>query len=209
MNKISLVILGLSLIGCEAAFAAPPVVLTHDTKTVANLMDTDLVKQMNLLDCQLRLEGKSPQFKLVYGSGEIPVPTLAVTKMYDGVFVLLAVRAQNNGMPVTELFIPYHGDEKVSYKPMNSDVHWGVTSNYSITVDQSERSLLKVLRARYGKDRVVSHKEWTGGLEQRAVLLRSHPEPELFINSMDALSAPQNKHQTNIYYVCLADRPAN
>ncbi len=209
MNKIFFVVLGFNLICCEAAFALPPVVLTHDTKTVANLMDTDLVKKKDLLDCQLRLEGKSPRFKLVYSSGEIPVPTLAVKKMYDEVFVLLAVRAQNNGMPVTELFIPYHGNEKVPYKPMNSSGYWGEMSDYRITVDQSERSLLKVLRARYGKDRVVSHKEWTGGLEPRAVLLRSHPEPELFINSMNALSAPQNKHQTNIYYVCLADRPAN
>jgi hypothetical protein len=209
MNKIFFAILGLNLIGCEVAFALPAVVLTHDTKTVADLMDTDLVKKKDLLDCQLRLEGKSPQFKLVYSSGEIPVPTLAVKEMHDGLFVLLAVRAQNNGMPVTELLIPYHGNEKVPYKPMNSDGHFGETSNYSITVDQSERSLLKVLRARYGKDRVVSHKEWTGGLEQRAVLLRSHSEPELFINSMNALSAPQNKQQTNIYFVCLADRPAN
>lgn len=176
----------------------------------ANLMETDLVKKKDLLDCQLRLEGTAPNYKLVYSLGEIPIPVLSVQAIYDGVFALISVNAQISGLPVYELFIPYVAVSKSPYIPIGTTsimdgVFFKSTGHYDITVKMPENRVLTVLRERYQKNQVVDRSEW-GDLAPGAVMLRSHPEPKLFLAAMDGFSGAKNTAHTKIYYVCLADR---
>lgn len=180
------------------------------TNAVVNLMETDLVKKKDLLDCQLRLEGTAPNYKLVYSLGEISVPMSAVKAIYDGVFALLSVNAQISGLPVYELFIPYVAVSQYPYIPIGTTsimdgVVFNSTGHYDITVNKPEKRVLTALRKRYPKNQVVDRSEWLD-LAPGAVMLRSHPESNLFLAAMDGFSGAKNKAHTKIYYVCLADR---
>lgn len=198
ISKLAPLIL-LLLIYSAVSMADRPVVLTRDTKTAVNLMGADLVKKKDLLDCQLRLEGKPPHYKLVYSLGEIPVPTLAVKKMYDETMALIAVKAQIGGLPVSNLllFIVAEG-EPYRVASQNYEHH------YSMTVEASELQVVKVLRGHYGKERLLDHTQYPNGIGIRAVLLRSHPD--LFLPSMNGLGGSSDKRKTEMYYVCRVDK---
>jgi len=205
MKSMSMLLRLIAVLLCaDLAHADRPVVLTRDTKTVVDLIGTDLVKKKDLLDCSLRLEGKPPNYKIVYSLGEIPVPTKAVKTMHDDVFVSIAIKARIGGMPANRFLIPYNKSER-PYRAMNSDIRWGKTANYTIGVQKPERFVLNVLRERYGMDRVVDRSQFSD-LAPGAVLVRSHAEPELFLFGMDGLGGAKEKNRTQIYYVCLADR---
>lgn len=192
-------ILGVLLLICSGmSMADRPVVLTHDTKTAANLMDTDLVKKKDMLDCQLRLEGKPPHYKLVYSLGEIPVPTLAVKKLYDETMALIAVKARIGGLPVSNLLLFVVGENEHYRAASQSYEH-----HYSMTIDTPERQVVKVLRRLYGKNSLLDHTQYPEDIETRAVLLRSHSD--LFLHSMNGLGGSTDKRKTEMYYACRSD----
>jgi hypothetical protein len=94
--------------GLVASVAAmPPVLLTRDTTTAADLTGTPLLETQRMQDCQLRLEGKPGNYRLAYSGGTIPVPTKAVKTIQDGYWVEMAVKGKINGLSVRMLSIPY------------------------------------------------------------------------------------------------------
>jgi hypothetical protein len=167
-----------------------------------DLTDTDLERRKDLLDCQLRLEGKRAGFKLVYSLGELPVPAAAVISIVDNTYASVSIKGRISGMPVTRLFIPYHSNQQKRYEVEDNDLRFGRTANYSLTVQRPETDVVVALRQRYGTLRVADRHQ-QADLHPGAVLLRSHPEPELLIPSMDGLGGPKDRKLTTLHYICI------
>lgn len=209
MKYVALVLTAISLTLCAgSAHAAPPILLTKDTTAVADLSGTDLVKKNDLLDCYLRLEGSAPHYKLVYSLGEIEIPTDAVKKDFDHYFFLVSVKASISGIPVSEILVPYNKQPGKPYSPRGSILLNGVPreqGGYQLTAAKPERDVLMALRGRYQKEQIVDHSQWDG-LAQGGVMIRSHPNPGLFVGSMDPLGGPANRKHTFLYYICVTDK---
>lgn len=86
--------------------AMPPVILTRDTMTAADLTGSPLLEKQRMQDCQLRLEGKPGHYRLAYSGGTLPVPTKAVKTIQDG-DSQIAVKGIMGGLSVRMLSIPY------------------------------------------------------------------------------------------------------
>lgn len=204
MKKINLILITLLLlIYSGVSMADRPVALTRDTKTAVNLMDTDLVKKKGLLDCQLRLEGNPPHYKLVYSLGEIPVPALAVKKDFGRSHMLLAVKAMIAGLPVRELFIRYHEGTTGQYK-MDMNCHGenapcDAPVAYVMLVSKPENIVLPILSSRYGENLIVNSAH-SVDVNIGAIMIRDRPQ--LTSPAMDGLNGPKNLQGTNLHYVC-------
>jgi len=182
-----------------------PVVLTKDTKTFVNLMDTDLVKKKNLLDCELRLVGKAPHYKLIYSLGEIEVPTLAVKEEIDHAFAYLAVKATINKLPVSTIFIRYQADIS---KPYKMELNCFMSPCYApvayvMTLDRSEQQVYSVLRSRYAKELIDDSRSNTG-VDHGAIMIRDRPHVET--PSPDGLGGSDDIHKTELHYVCSTEQ---
>lgn len=175
------------------------------SKAAVNLMGTDLVKAKDLLDCQLRLEGKPPHYKLVYSLGEIEVPTLAVKKKYGDSHFLLAIKAEVSGLPVSELFVRYH-DSVHPYRmglncPM-ANMPCDAPVAYAMLLDKPEHVVLSTLRSHYASAQVVDS-TMSEDVSPRAVIMRDRPG--LMTYAMDGLSGSDNKQKTYLHYVCATE----
>jgi hypothetical protein len=167
-------------------------------------MDTDLVKKKNLLDCELRLAGKAPHYKLIYSLGEIEVPTLAVKEEIDHAFVYLAVKAEINKLPVSTIFIRYQADVRKPYKMelncLTSPCYAPVA--YVMTLDQSEQQVYSVLRSRYAKE-LIDDSRSNAGVDHGAIMIRDRPRVET--PSPDGLGGSDDIHKTELHYVCATE----
>lgn len=68
-----------------------------------------------LLDCRLRLEGTSPNFRLVHSQGSTPVPANAVKKIYGNAVAYIAVETLLFGKMVEEVRVPYRKANEQSF----------------------------------------------------------------------------------------------
>lgn len=207
MRRIAL-ILGaiLLMLYSGLAMADPPVVLTKDKTTVVDLTETDLVKKKNLLDCQLRLVGKAPHYKLVYSLGEIEVPTLAVKVDYDHAAFRVGVRAQISGMPVDALTVNYRGSAAALYKLELSGCDLGSTCwasvAYTLRVQRPEAVAQAALVAKYGNALVLSKKSWQD-LELGALIVRDRPN--IVPASSEGQAGDKSKKSTVVHFVCATE----
>lgn len=193
----------LLLLWLGAAYAEPHVLVTRDIATVTNLMDTDLVRIRGMLDCELRLEGSPPHYKLIYSLGQIPVSTLAVKKDYDHSHMLLSVEAEIDGLPITELFVRYHDATKGAYE-LEVNCHGESTPcdapvAYVMRVKKPEQIVLNSLLSRHGDQLIVNGRQGTD-VNPGAIMIRDRPG--LVSPAMDGLNGAETDQETNLHYVC-------
>ncbi len=67
----------------KSVSAKPPVELTSNTTTAADLTGSPLLEKQRMQDSQLRLEGKPGQYRIAHSGGTIPVPTKSVKTIQD------------------------------------------------------------------------------------------------------------------------------
>lgn len=85
--------------------------------------------QANLLDCQLRLEGKAPNYKLIYSKGTISIPQGWISfdkrmKPYAKIMVV----GKFHTLSVTEIRVPYQFDDFMDFPKI-----WGTFDTTSGT----------------------------------------------------------------------------
>lgn len=76
--------------------------------------------QANLFDCQLRVEGETPNYKLVYTGGAIDVPQNWLRFDKNSPYVEIAVSGNFHTLPVISIRVPYHKDHRVRFQGL-----WG------------------------------------------------------------------------------------
>lgn len=194
--------IGAIVISCHCALssATPPVVLTRDTKTMLDLTETDLIRKKEMLDCELRLEGNPPNYKLVYSLGEIPVPEKAVKKASEQ-HRFIAVRASIRGLPVTGLWIHYHSHypQVVSCQKGNDKCIAPVA--YEMVLKQSEQRAFRRLSSIYPRELVFSGaSDPDSDVNPGAIMITDRPK--LISPAMDGHSGSKDKRFTNLYYAC-------
>lgn len=203
ISALLLIVCGLAMQTCNARVEKEVL----PSKTVVNLMDTDLVNKKDLLDCQLRVEGSSPHYKLIYSLGEVEIPKLAVKKVFDDSWLLLSVKATIKGMPISELFVEYHKDKKNPYSKKSAchfdDAPCVVDMAYSMTLDRPEKSVLSELHSHFANELIVESKMSSGNVNPGAVLIRDRAN--LMAYAMDGWGGAENKHQTELYYICVTE----
>lgn len=165
------IVLGLlgSAIGSftSASLAMPPVVLTRDKTTAADLTGSDLLVKQQMQDCQLRLEGPPNDYRLVYSGGSIPVPRKAVKTIQDGGWVRLAVKGKMAGLRVRMLSIPYFAQALTEADIFGLDgkpsQFGGPAAGYYIVFSGNESVVELQLRALWPAGTMLNH--------------RNHPNP--------------------------------
>ncbi|MEN9480271.1 MAG: hypothetical protein RLZZ298_1666 [Pseudomonadota bacterium] len=193
--------------GC---LAMPPVVLTRDKTTAADLTGTTLLEKQFMQDCQLRLEGPPSNYQLVYSNGKIPVPKKAVKTMQDGYWARLAVKGETVGLRVHMLSLPYFRT------PLLPSEIWGTDASPSKMTDQPSYSIVFE-----GNESVIEPKLrtlWSGGVMLNH---KNHPNPNpgtlqylsnsriVAVGGFDGILPLQSpRTTTTVHYNCILQRPA-
>lgn len=189
---ISAVLLGLNF---NTAEALQPVILTTDQTTKLDLT-TDEAKSINLLDCQLHVEGQPPNYRLVHSKGELPIPSLAVKSIQDDVILEIAVQSKLAGLPVSRLLLYKHTQAQAAEVLKRTDP----PNNYSFLIQGSKEKVARVLKLQFGKDKVVLPP--SDDAEDSSVILLSKPDLLLFTGYGYALWEKKRK-ETQVDYECV------
>lgn len=209
---VELLVVGLCCAHIAVADAMPPVVLAHDKVTAVDLTGTPLLEKQRMQDCQLRLEGKAGEYRLVYSGGAIPVPTKAVKTIQDGGWVRIAVKGKMGELPVRLLSIPYFAMPLKEADIFGLDgrlSRFGAPETYYYIVFGGHESVVEPqLRALWPEGVMLNH--------------RNHPNPNpgtlqyLADKSIDPVGGefgviPLQSHKTTttVSYACILRRDAN
>jgi hypothetical protein len=182
-NKLNLTLIALLyLTSFNVALALPPVILTDDQTTKLDLT-SESAASINLLDCYLRVEGQSPNFRLVHSKGELPIPLLAIKTMQDGVSVEIAVQGTLAGLPVNRMLLHYVKNPinyfTYSKSPPSRNANNGKlfpqTQIYFL-IQGEEAKVAPALKKKFGKKKVfVQPSDIT---DERVIILFSRPDLE-------------------------------
>lgn len=192
--------------------AMPPVILTRDTTTAADLTGSPLLEKQRMQDCQLRLEGKPGRYRLAYSGGTISVPTKAVKTIQDGYWVDMAVKGMMGGLSIRMLSIPYFAKPLTEADIFGLDgriSRFGSPETYYYIVFGGHESVVEPqLRKLWPEGVMLNH--------------RNHPNPNpgtlqyLADKSIDPvggefgiLPLQSNKTTTTVNYACILRRDAN
>lgn len=185
---------------CVSVHAAPQILLTEDKRTVLNLMETDLVKKKNLLDCELRLEGIHPKYKLMYSLGEIVVPEKAV-KMAAGQHRLIAVQASVSGIPVTKLWVRYNAEYRLEISCRKGSTKCVAPVAIEMLLKESEKRAFKKLLSDYPREQIQSGTyDPEGEANPGAIVVADRQN--LISPAMEGHAGAKDKHETILYYAC-------
>ena len=137
------------LLAAGTAFSLPPVSLTDDQQTGLDL-STGQGARVDVLDCQLRVEGIPPRYELVHSGGRLPIPRPAVKQMQDSGLVEVKVTARLGGLPITRLWLPYTKQKNRVFTPrwggMANDGKKIVGNSFNLLIEAREQQVLTMLR---------------------------------------------------------------
>jgi hypothetical protein len=141
------------LISCAAgaAFGLPPVRMTEDEYSTLDLTKA-AGRVIDILDCQMRVEGSPPTYELVHAKGRLPIPQLAVKQIQDDGLVDIKVNARLGKLPVTRLWLHYSKQKNEVFKStwsgftLDGQVIHG--NAFSLLIDAPLEQVVSTLRRR-------------------------------------------------------------
>lgn len=192
-------------IGWRLAIAAPPIALTKDQSTKLNLTGKKGAL-IDLLDCQLRVEGESPNFHLTHSKGILPIPVRAVKRMQDESTVEIAVRGKLFGLPLNRLWLPYLRQPTTEFSAWRgfstSRENQVLSGNaFAFLIDAEMHVVAEALVREKGPDLVLR----AGRIPEGVVVLLSHPDLPVAAGYRTE-AWPIGRRVTEIQYQCAFGR---
>lgn len=170
------------MIYAQLGMAEDPVRLTSDKKTKLDLTGK-YGPEIDLLDCQLHVEGKSPNFYLVHSTGVVPIPLHAVKSMQDGASVEIAVEARLIGLPINRMHIGYFEKrdafEEEIRRPNRFENRIYPQNTYVFLIQEDEKKVVQILKQVFGEARIFIPTKDTGPDNGYAIVLSSKPDLEI------------------------------
>ena len=130
--------------------------LTDDDQSLLDL-SKGVGSAVDILDCQLHVEGSPPTYELVHSKGRLPITQLAVKQIQDDSLVEVKVKARLSGLPVSRLWLRY-SRQKAELRARPGD--WaGMTINgqamhgnaFNILIDAPAHRIVSTLKKRRGQ----------------------------------------------------------
>lgn len=200
---MKIVFLSALMAAFEVAFAIPQNTADISGDGFVDLTATDLQKKKNMLDCELRLEGGPPNYKLVYSTGESTVPESAIVKRYGNSHALINVRAHVGALNAKQLFVRLHNGARyeLSISCRKGAVQCVAPVAYTVILAASEKESLIGLQAIFPRS-LLSSGKYDASSEANVGAILLFDRANLFSPAMDGHSGAQDSSSTNLHYVC-------
>lgn len=185
------------------AYAEQPAKTARAGSSFVDLTATELQTKKNMLDCELRLEGSSPNYTLVFNSGAAPIPEEAIARIDGQSHALVNVRAYIGPLKVKQLHVRMARGKSnellISCRKGASQCAAPVA--YSIVVSELEEQALTSLQALMPRS-LLSSGKYDIGSEANPGAILVFDRPGLVSPAMDGHSGAPDINSTNVYYVC-------
>ena len=162
----------------NTAAALAPVILTTDQATKLDLASNE-AKSIDLLDCQLHVEGQAPNYRLVHSKGELPIPTLAVKSIQDDALVEIAVRGELAGLPIIRMLVTKYTKAQLNEsmgKTNKFEDKIMPQGGYSFLIQGDEAKVARALKQKIGKEKVYVQQSEIK--DERVIVIFNNPNLE-------------------------------
>ena len=108
----------LALLVCAEAHPQTAARRPASLQSAGNRLDLNTIPALktNLLDCQLRVEGRAPDYRLIHSGGAIAVAPNRLRFENNSPYVQIAVSGTFHALTVTALRVPYHKDSAAPFQ---------------------------------------------------------------------------------------------